>query len=221
LSGKGGVWKEESMRRAFVVFPAIVLLLAVSPAFSTPILDQHQDAWNYSGVRFNSTGSLGQTFTAGLSGLLDHIDVAMLDGSTYPTTVEIRDTASGMPGSNILGSVYMSSGFLPGWTSIYFLSQSIPMSPGSMYSIVFWNNDPVFTDGVKAYEYDPSNPSADPYPGGRLWVTGGSGWITLGSTFDGDMLFRTYVETIPAPGAIVLAGIGATLVGWLRRRRAV
>jgi len=42
-----------------------------------------------------------------------------------------------------------------------------------------------------------------------------------GYNHDEWLIFRTQIPPIPAPGALVLGGIGASVVGWLRRRSAL
>ena len=54
------------------------------------------------------------------------------------------------------------------------------------------------------------------YDSGR---DGRDGAPFLGYNHDEWLIFRTQIPPIPAPGGLLLAGIGASIVGWLRRRR--
>jgi len=73
-----------------------------------------------------------------------------------------------------------------------------------------------------------------PYATSFINAANNSGWTNLGTiqvanlyafnanTGEYDVLAQSFViPVVPAPSAILLAGIGTTLVGWLRRRKAV
>jgi hypothetical protein len=208
--------EEMSIKRAIILHltAIIIALLPSVPAFSVPILDQYQNG-SSGGAEYWLDRSLAQTFTAGYSMQLHHIEVQMdawSDPPTYPTTVEIRATVSGMPTGAVLGSVYVPDGFAWGWDSIDFLSDNVFLTAGNMYAIVFWNNDPnneVNTTNAVSIAWSPNA-----YTAGELLGNTGSGW-SADNPGVGDMAFRTYM--IPEPGTALLVGLGGLVV--LRKRR--
>lgn len=88
-------------------------------------------------------------------------------------------------------------------------------------NVAWSNNQSIYTSfGGLVFEY-PTNYTIDSIDISGTSVVwsgsdGGTGWEIYMATYnDGSS------GTIPAPGAIVLASLGAGLVGWLRRRRTV
>jgi hypothetical protein len=207
------------MDRASIVFTvACISLLLSAPMMAAPVLDQYQEGASPDTFAFLYDSLVwGQTFTAGQSGTLDHLELGA--SGNYPATVEIRDAAAGgEPGSNVLGTVFMSSGFTSGWNSIDFGSQNIAINAGTMYSIVLRNPDPENGDRISA-NWDP-----DSYAGGGLWhLYKTDPWTLYFPEYgEADMQFRTFVNQcaspVPAPSVVVLVGIGTAVVGWLRKR---
>ncbi len=190
-----------STPQAKVAVPALLTALALAvlalpgAAHATGTLDQQQSA---TGSRTVSNGSLAQTFTAGLSGQLDQVDLH-LEASTnppQPVTVEILGVdGSGAPVSaNVLATISVPAESIPSccggaaFVPVTFSAQAQVMA-GTKYAIV------IYASSQTPYWSQPQG-GGDLYPGGSDWVSEKppTVWFALGF---GDFAFKTYVTVAP------------------------
>jgi hypothetical protein len=164
-------------------------------------LDQQQTQSNNQAAIFEGGGgseqSLAQTFTAGISGGLDQVDLSVFktNGPTAPLTVEIRNVVGGVPGPSVLASgtilpaaVGTTAAFLPATFPV-----PAPVTAGTQYAIVAW------TSSVSPDTYGwRTQSTGNVYPAGSHFFQNDSppepAWT---STSSADAAFKTYV--IPSP----------------------
>jgi hypothetical protein len=180
--------------RTFLI-TAVAAAAALMPAAgaSAGTLDQQQTLSNFGGLEVGSNNSKAQTFTAGLTGQLDQVDLALSDMSaTTPLTVQIRDGSATAPGDTVLASASVPTSAVPSVESFVPITFASPASvtAGTQYSIVALND----SSGWFWYAGQAAPDSA--YVGGRLYGSPngppGSGPWTEGNTM-ADFEFKTYV----------------------------
>lgn len=184
-----------------VVFSAVLLIIA--GASQAVVLDQSQEQLGGNWLVICPDWSIAQTFTTGLSGQLDKIDV-YLDNTffseidLYPTTFSIVNVDNEVPTDSVLGTVYADN-LVSGWNSIDFSSQSILLNDGNQYAIVVYNDDSERYSGDST-QWRASN--SDVYDEGSLWIYIDGEWTQVVTPpggypdeifYDKDAAFRTYM----------------------------
>ena len=180
--------------RTFLI-TAVAAAAALMPAAgaSAGTLDQQQTLSNFGGLQVASNNSKAQTFTAGLTGQLDQIDLALSGMSvTTPLTVQIRDGSATAPGDTVLASASVPTSAVTSSESFVPITFASPASvtAGTQYSIVALN------DSSGWFWYAGKTDTASAYEGGRLYSSP-NGPPGTGPWFEGntmaDFEFKTYV----------------------------
>jgi hemolysin type calcium-binding protein len=211
------------MRHAIIRGGTLAAVIAAGLALVSPTvaaagtLDQSQ-------TNFDSSLSIGgqrvaaQTFTAGLSGNLDQVDLDLRFASPpigescsggSGVTVEVRTVSGGVPSSTILASASVPASSIPAGT-FNFVSFALPFPPavtaGTQHALVVSAPDASCT-GV-LFPYNWGGASGNPYGGGAwLWKPdGASAWMGLGNDDGG---FKTFVAMPQPPTAQAPAVQGA------------
>jgi hypothetical protein len=176
---------------SIVAMTALSSLVAAT-SVSASTLDQQQPSSSpASYLSIGSSQSLAESFTAGISGGLDRVDLLLykIGSPTTPVTVEIRNLA-GAPGVEVL--------------AIASIPASAIGSTGAFVPVTFGSPAPVtagFQYAIVAYGADPSNSyqwtyaTGNPYPGGALFLANssppGGTWNVVDAA--DDFSFKTYV----------------------------
>ena len=181
------------MRRLLLPFTAAAALALPAPAMAVGALDQSQDGgFAGSNVVWGSVQA-AQSFTAGISGDLDQVDVLLArSGSPGDLTVEIQTLSSGVPSGTVLASGSVAAASVTGsyaWIPVP-LSPVAPSSAGVQYAIVL--SAP--SSAGSGDRYDWAITGGSPYSAGTQLssLDGGASWTAGDPTFDSN--FKTYVE---------------------------
>jgi hypothetical protein len=184
---------------AFISAALVAALVMVAPAVAQAgTLDQQQTDGTGTGLQINSGHSVTETFTPGLAGPLDQVDLWLRKATapTLPLNVEIRSVSNTTPTGTVLASaviqpsaVSTSAAFVP----IVF-SAPTSVATGTQYAIVAWSAALSSNDYVWAL-----STAHDTYPRGLAADANSSPPTTPWTAFLSDLAFKTYVVVPPSP----------------------
>jgi hypothetical protein len=159
-------------------------------------LDQQQTDAGGGTASVSITVSQAQTFTAGIRGGVDQVDLHLSTvTTTTPLIVEIRDSAFGIPGTTVLasGSIPAAQNLAPTFVPVQFATPA-PVIPGTSYAIVAYTADIGWAWGHRLS-------GQDLYQGGQALSSATSPpsvFLPAAPTFD--FAFKTYVAPSPPTG---------------------
>jgi hypothetical protein len=178
------------MRPRLLLFVLFAVLVGTSTAGATGTLDQSQTlVTNAKGLREGFFWA--QTFTAGITGDLDQVNVFLGRVEIGPATgnivVQIRSVDGNVPSDTVLGSGVIAEANVPLLLSATWVAApltSAAVVAGTKYAVVLMAN------GLS--DYDVSS-AGDVYSGGEEYYQQpdafGSHWFSEGT----DMTFQTFV----------------------------
>jgi hypothetical protein len=200
--------------RLSILVAALVTGAALLPASADAgTLDQQQTDTSgpspgYVVGPVSGASSSAETFTAGLSGGLDQVDMFLdcfVCSNTVGVTVQITNAVGGAPGTTVLATASIpavSVGPAPGsFISVAFGSPA-NVQAGTQYAIV------AYTSGSDTYRW--RGAAGTPYSGGQGFSSGSSppgAWLAASKTF----AFKTYV--VPTPTASGPTGTSVSPTG--------
>jgi hypothetical protein len=226
---------EYAMKNRLTTARLATMLLAVTTAYAVPTLDQSQYDFN-TGIpfEFRDPGAgfflpnypVGQSFTAGLTGLLTNIQVGSNGPASPPDgtmTMEVR-SGDGVAGT-LLGAVTVSYLLPSPFDSLHTMwildvdvtSLGINVAAASQYTFLFTSvtGGDLIDRGILAQE-------SNPYAGGRAYSGPGYG----DAVAPWDLQFKTFVDqgsaggSVPESGSVLLLTAGALglLTGFRRKQ---
>jgi hypothetical protein len=193
-----------------ILLTALSLSVALA-ADAAPILDQQH---NFTSSVANSTNGnvaeVGQTFTVGVTGTLDHIDVLMfrVGGPFDPTAdpiISIYATSGGLPTGDPLATATTPETQVPLNTADFVTfdlsAAALPVTAGTLMAFAIRTlSDPqpyfLLSDGAAGYA---AGAGVNRFPP--------SAWFAFSPPQDHG--FRTFVEPVPEPSSALLIGVGS------------
>lgn len=191
---------------------SVALGAAADPAGAGTIDQQHT---GFAHVQFETFGGarlVAQTVTAGITGLLDRVDIRVAKGldDTADVIVEIRDvTADGAPGDTVWASEVVPSSSVPDGLNGFpetavMLSPGVPVTAEQKFAIVF-SSTGVASDSSLLLV-------GQGYSRGEFLalLVPGEPWVRMGQDLDA-LNFKTYVTPattlVANPSILKVAGL--------------
>jgi hypothetical protein len=162
---------------------------------NAPVSDQANTAGTTTGTGFGTPNWTGQTFIAGVTGMLVKADITLFCsgcGATPPNlTLSVRNTAAGLPtGADLATATVPGSAFASGASTLFTATFGAPVAitSGTQYALIL---RPVSAPAGSGYFWIRSSPST--YANGSRVLSADSGG-TWSTDTTRDYNFRTYVQ---------------------------